>query len=230
MGNVAEMQTVEDPQFSGRVQEPLLEILVETTTAPRRRVLNAQILRAIPSSLVKVCDPLLDKIIRDSKDALCASVMTQIAGISHPPAQRRRELVEPPSWKGNQLVRGPFDEYRYLHVRPVPTHHVHRVLMGYPDAVGAKSHLVESAQDWVDRVSPQQHFDPGWSGKEPMVAPGGNPDWEHAWSQTKKGVTLLIPGYEQLRSFEDGAYGEFAMQYFTTTMCSNGANLQPTSA
>ena len=40
-GNVAEMQTVEDPICSGRVQEPNMEILIETTRAPRCRVINA---------------------------------------------------------------------------------------------------------------------------------------------------------------------------------------------
>ena len=53
MGNVAEMQTVEDPTSTGRVQEPNLDVFVEITKAPRRRILNAQILRAIPSVLAK---------------------------------------------------------------------------------------------------------------------------------------------------------------------------------
>ena len=125
-------------------------------------------------------------------------------------------MIEPPSCKGNQFVKGPFDDYKFVHVRPVPTHHVHRVLMGYPDKVGAKSHLVESPQDWVDRVTSQQHFDPGWAGKEAMVAPDGHVDHEHAWAQTKRGVTLLIPSYEQLRNFEDQATIEFADQYYST--------------
>ena len=49
-----------------------------------------------------------------------------------------------------------------------------------------------------------------------MVASGGDPDFEHAWSQTRKGVTLFIPSHEQLRAFESSAYREFSMQYWTT--------------
>ena len=72
-------------------------------------------------------------------------------------------------------------------------HHVHCVLMGHPYKVGTKSHLVESPQDWVDRVSLQQHFDPGWAGKEAVIAPGGNVEYEHAWSQTQMGRHVAHP-------------------------------------
>jgi hypothetical protein len=91
VGKVAEMQTIEDPIAIGRVQEPNLEILIEVTRAPRRRVLNKALLSVIPSSIAKLCNPQLDTAARKAKDDLCASVMKQIASVSHPPAERRRE-------------------------------------------------------------------------------------------------------------------------------------------
>ena len=131
----------------------------------------------------------------------------------HPPKKRKTVVVPPPQWMGNQSTKGPLDRRARWHIEPMPLNNVHRMLQAWPSNPGLNSSEVLSARDWVEKVTPQIHFDKGWQGVEPMLAPEGDARWEYAWRDTLDGVTLLIPSYEQLRGFESTALKELSEQY-----------------
>ena len=67
MANVATTNTVEDTAEDGKVMKPLMVVRTEKVVAPRRRILNRDILTVVQTSMIKLVDPSVDHTVRQAK-------------------------------------------------------------------------------------------------------------------------------------------------------------------
>ena len=71
-----------------------------------------------------------------------------------------------------------------------------------------------TASEWVDKVAARSHYDPGWAGTEPMLAPDGSNSYELPWGQIQSGLTLVIPSRLQLEDFQQEALRELHSRFW----------------
>ena len=72
-----------------------------------------------------------------------------------------------------------------------------------------------TASEWVDKVAPRSHYDPGWAGTAAMIAPEGAPGYELPWTQIQAGITLVIPPVLQLIDFQEISLAELHAKFWT---------------